>query len=179
MKILFLDMDGVLNGQHDKQFMEEFKKTHSRYEYENKFWGIDPDLVKYLKMIIDQTGCKIVFSTSWRYFDDHPNVGPDWKQTLADLLGMTKELFIGRTPDLVECEQWTAASDWKRRRGNEIYFWLKLNTEPGKYTFCVIDDEVSDILGVINPHNVVHTDCKTGLQMKDVTRAVQILNNER
>lgn len=48
VKILFLDVDGVLNGEH--------------YGY----GGVDDSLLFLLKTIIDETGCKIVLSTTWR-----------------------------------------------------------------------------------------------------------------
>ena len=54
MKIIFLDVDGVLNC----------KSSKSRC---GGFLGIDDSKVKLLKEIIDITGAKIVLSSSWRY----------------------------------------------------------------------------------------------------------------
>ena len=178
MKILFLDMDGVLNSMPDIDIRKTWK--YDKELYTLKLFGIDPDLVKNLKLIIDRTDCKIVFSTSWRYFKDHHIMGNDWRKSLAESLGVSQDIFIGNTPDCQHCGGWDSGVE-SRRRGIEIKTWLENNQEiavPGKYRFCVIDDEVSDILSVINESHVVHTDYKTGLQMKDVDRAVRILNGD-
>ena len=53
MKVIFLDIDGVLNCQSSK----------SRC---GVYVGIDADKVARLREIVDETGAKIVLSSSWR-----------------------------------------------------------------------------------------------------------------
>lgn len=53
MKILFLDVDGVLNNG-----ATCFSGGH---------WPIDPNCVRILHRIIEATGCQIVLSSSWRH----------------------------------------------------------------------------------------------------------------
>lgn len=173
-KILFLDIDGVLNYMPDRETLHTLKNSIPYEEFQHEIYGFSKRLVKFLKMIIDATNCKIVFSTSWRYFKDHHIEGSDWRKTLADLLGVDQSIFIGNTPDI--------SSGWDmgnvcRRRGTEISTWLNCNTEPGKYKFCVIDDEVVDIISVLPKKNVIHTNMKTGLSRDDVDKAIQILNS--
>lgn len=55
MKVLFLDVDGVLNCRTTK---ERFVR--------GGFIGIDPKKVALVKQIIKETGCEIVLSSSWR-----------------------------------------------------------------------------------------------------------------
>ena len=57
MKIIFLDIDGVLNSI---GWVERTKGT----AYEDK--EIDPSKVRLLKQIIDKTDAKIVLSSTWR-----------------------------------------------------------------------------------------------------------------
>lgn len=64
MKVLFLDVDGVLNC----------RTTEERFM---GFLGIDPELVKLVDKIVDKTGCKVVLSSSWRLWEPH-------KQHVAD-----------------------------------------------------------------------------------------------
>lgn len=52
MKVIFLDIDGVLN-------------THYDYE-KNGFDYLNPELIKILKKIIVETNCEIVLSSTWR-----------------------------------------------------------------------------------------------------------------
>lgn len=53
MKVLFLDIDGVVNCS----------STTQRFE---PCIGIDPKLVAIVQRIVDSTGCVIVLSSSWR-----------------------------------------------------------------------------------------------------------------
>lgn len=53
MKVLFLDIDGVVNSMHTKE----------RFQV---YIGIDTKLTKYVKQIIKRTQCKVVLSSIWR-----------------------------------------------------------------------------------------------------------------
>lgn len=53
MKILFLDIDGVVNCKHTKQHYQGFI-------------GIDPVKAALVKHIVEATGCEIVLSSTWR-----------------------------------------------------------------------------------------------------------------
>lgn len=55
MKVLFLDIDGVVNCA----------TTAQRSGY---FIGIDPYMALMIDRIIQATGCKVVLSSSWRHF---------------------------------------------------------------------------------------------------------------
>ena len=129
-KILFLDIDGVLNYMPDRESLQILKNNLGSEKFQHEIYGFSERLVKYLKMIIDATDCKIVFSTSWRYFKDHHIEGSDWRKALADLLNVDQSIFIGNTPDI--SSGWDG--NFSRRRGSEIKMWLECNTEPGKYT---------------------------------------------
>jgi hypothetical protein len=61
MKIIFLDIDGVLNCQ----------KTTERF---HGFVSIDPKLVKRLNRILKETDAKIVLSSTWRLFEDNKEI---------------------------------------------------------------------------------------------------------
>ena len=58
MKIIFLDIDGVLNSS-------EYRKRMGRKYYSEI---IDRSKMPLLKKIVEATGAKIVLSTSWRKF---------------------------------------------------------------------------------------------------------------
>jgi len=60
MKVIFLDMDGVLNhGKYLDRTVPESK---------DRFWlqGIDPEAVERLNRIVEATGAFVVVSSSWR-----------------------------------------------------------------------------------------------------------------
>lgn len=175
-KILFLDIDGVLNIMPWKEKLEQMKKDLSEHDFQMALYGLNSHNVENLKLIIDRTQCQIVFSTSWRYFEDHHIVGSDWRKSLAKMLKVSQDIFIDNTPDIsFNAGGWDSC--YKRRRGLEIKCWIENHTEPGKFKYCVIDDEIVDIISIIPKSHVVHTDMKFGLTVKDVDKAVRILND--
>jgi len=60
MKILFLDVDGVLNSQ------ESTRKSHHK---KGSIIGIDPEYVLLLHRILEATDAKVVVSSTWRKGD--------------------------------------------------------------------------------------------------------------
>ena len=97
MKIIFLDIDGVLNVI-----------NQGRDEFGHKF---NPKFVENLKTIIDQTNAKIVISSTWR------NAGLAKMQLMWEVRDLPGEV-IDITPNF----RHTNAV-----RGEEIAEWLRLN----------------------------------------------------
>lgn len=60
MKVIFLDVDGVLNS--DEYIHKVIKKKINGIESE-----IDVEKIKLLKKAVDETGANVVLSSSWRY----------------------------------------------------------------------------------------------------------------
>ncbi len=63
MKVVFLDVDGVLNTSKTFERVYQLFKNTGKKEIE-----IDPFRLEYLKRIIDKTNSKIVLSSTWRRF---------------------------------------------------------------------------------------------------------------
>ena len=77
MKILFLDVDGVLNRTGTRE-----RSCHGTY-------GVEPEKVAMVHEIVDKTGCSIVVSSTWRKFED----------LYTELLSSFPQV-IGKTPVL-------------------------------------------------------------------------------
>ena len=58
-KYLFLDVDGVLNSV--SWYREEWNKNHVYPQGD-----FDPKCVELVNRIVEETGCKVVVSSSWR-----------------------------------------------------------------------------------------------------------------
>jgi hypothetical protein len=110
MKILFLDIDGVLNT---------YKENYKPVDY------LDKNKIALLKRIIDETKCKIVISSSWRF--DKTLMESFYTQ--LEECNIKKDNFIGHTPHL---ENYYA----KKYRSDEILDWLTQNTVE---KFAVLD----------------------------------------
>lgn len=155
MKIIFLDIDGVLNSMQYFIRTEEERKgivlTPKRDTV--KFWSamFDPDAVKLLNIAIEKSGAKVVLSSSWR--NCHP---------LSEIRGFLKHHgFIGEIID--KTPQRAPAPPY--RRGNEIQAWLTEHPEVEK--FVIIDDD-SD-MEHLKPH-LVQTKNEFGIQEEHVVQ---------
>jgi hypothetical protein len=124
MKVLFLDIDGVLNNM------------YSMVQYKAHLW---PPLVYKLNEISNSdTDVKVVVSSSWRIlFSDY-----DLKVLLGRAGWSRSDLIIGTTP---------RASRDDNTRGNEIQKWLDAHPEVTHY--AIVDDD-SDMLESQMPHFV-------------------------
>lgn len=117
MKLIFLDVDGVLNHQDTK-------------ERWNGFIGINPIFVARLNQLLDDTGAAIVVSSSWR-------LDPDWKTTLTNA-GIPEEKIIDKTPYLAGEIRGLEIQEWIANNGfNDKYVILDDNSDmlPGQPLF--------------------------------------------
>lgn len=112
MKVIFLDIDGVLNSD---EYLDRIKNLDIKgIERE-----IDVEKIKLLKKAIDETGAKVVLSSSWRYTRN--------AQYLKELL-LNYGIYAAVTPFI------------QNERGLEIKQWLSDNQDVED--FVILDDEI-------------------------------------
>lgn len=152
-KILFLDVDGVLNSVESCKFYGTFER-------------LDPRGVVALQRIIDTTGAKLVISSTWRLFR-----GLDGMREVLQHAGLRAEV-VGITPDLVERRNVRGGMDsgWfaARPRREEIAAWLAQH--PEVTAWCALDDDPD-----AGPLNLVHTDDRVGLTEANADAAIALL----
>lgn len=98
MKIIFLDIDGVLAT--DKEFMrnkEKFWKKHPAMAELKVPYPWNEEAVKVFNEILDETGAEIVLTSDWRL---HWNLDElkgifTWNGVKKHPIAVTGELFIG------------------------------------------------------------------------------------
>ena len=162
IKVLFLDIDGVLNCM-----MPTPSDDQEWVDLDEWRYGLNPQLVARLRFIIANTNCKIVISSSWRH---HTNYAPyqhdrNWRDVLAEMLHRTQDgVFADET-----------GYDNEGRRGIEIVQWLESHPVDA---YCVVDDETVDILPYVDSDKVVKIDPKFGLTIEDAKRIIYVLNKE-
>lgn len=165
MKILFLDIDGVLNSmdnEYSRLYLWKLGLEKSRDEYGDLF---DERCVRWLKYIIDKTGCKIVISSTWR------------KSGLLAMQDMWKYRklpgeVIDITPLTVDSKLFTKYYSEIADRGYEIQQWLEENDE---YIYCIVDDEYD----MLEHQNFVQTNKKFGLDYQSAKDIIRILNTTK
>lgn len=153
MKIIFLDIDGVLN--------------HSTGPVDDKnYLIIDPEHVEFLNKILTETGAELVISSTWREKHDAVEL-----KRLLQVAGVSKD-FIGVTPSLWMGSGWSTAKDLGREA--EIRQWLESNQHLDIEAFAIIEDQ--EDMGEWEATAVVRTNFNDGLGPPHVDRAVRILN---
>ena len=145
MRIIFLDIDGVLNKALVASSSEESDVLKVLpYGWMNK------SLVENLNEIIEETAAKIVVSSAWRHETLKEN------QKMLKAFGVKGEV-LGSTPHLGRYSV----------RGNEIKAWLDDNQDAlggcsFKFKQYVIIDDSSDML-LEQAEHFIHTDAYAGL----------------
>lgn len=155
MKILFMDVDGVLNYR--SIFIvgdPKFRGIHTLCD----------DAIARIHRVVAETGCFVVLSSTWRCHGSNvealkarngfPNPHPDFK---------TKE--IHRT--------YQHSKILMPGRGFEIADWLGRN--PGVTRYAIVDDD-DDMLDEQRPF-FVKTSFETGLLDHHADKLIEILNS--
>ncbi len=153
MKIIFLDIDGVLNSG---DFL--WTPEHQALDQSDDRNWFDPAAVARLNRIIEATGAKCVLSSTWRIL--HTIEEMDGFMKAAGFTGA----FIGKT------------SRFGSFRGEQIQEWLEGAVESGPdevESFVILDDD-SDMVH-LTPY-LVKTDFQHGLQDEHVERAIAMLS---
>ena len=155
MKIIFLDFDGVM----DTAYYDLILRKNGLPEKDNYGVLFDPNCIKNLKHIIDNTGADIVVSSSWKEDMGYEEILKMWED--RRLPGFVTDV----TPTLFRCNN----------RGDEIDAWLNdCNTE---CQYVIIDDlracnfnehQIPRLL-IVNPYN--------GLDEITAEKAIGILNS--
>jgi hypothetical protein len=111
MKILFLDIDGVVNCA----------TTAQRHR---GFIGIDPYMALLVDRIIQATGCKVVLSSTWRMGEESRE---EVKRQVTDFIDTTDYSWFDQK------------TNKHSTRGDEIQKWLDLHKDVTKY--AILDDD--------------------------------------
>lgn len=117
MKILFLDIDGVLNS---RQFVYRQRAKDKNY----RLWlDTDPIAVALVQRIIRETKCKVVLSSTWRHY---PEARKHVTDNVCRFIDVTKDLNNKHRKNGVD-------------RGYEIDEWLSRHPSVTKY--AILDDD--------------------------------------
>lgn len=181
MKIIFLDIDGVLN--HELWATERMYRNRveddSDYEYYRNFF--DPKSIAFLNLITEKTGAKIVVSSSWRRSRTVEEL-----RELLKLMGVTGEVF-SKTPHLhFEEQSFTLKNgeevvyDYSVPRGCEIKAWMEMNKgvlgkKVSKVKYVILDDD-SDML-FWQRENYFRVDPYCGLTPRLTERVINYLKD--
>lgn len=153
MKVLFLDIDGVVNKR------ENFNPAHNPGPY-----PLDAYCAFLVGRIQLQTGCEVVLSSSWR---NHPESVQNVSERVVKLLD--------KTVDYVKYDgvpRYSHDRFWEHSiRGDEVYEWLERHPEVEKY--AILDDD-SDFY---DDQPLFQTTFKEGLTDEIAQQVIDYLNS--
>ena len=160
-KIIFLDIDGVLNSV---DYFEQVKDCKGYKE-------INPEKVKLLKEIVERTGAKIVLSSTWRDLSrrkcepDHP--------LYTYLIDTLKEYGL----EIMEHTPYIGQD-----RPKEIKAWLDKQSDKDLRFVSLDDDYPKNLYDDVRIGDCLVRTCfyenDGGLRQEHVEKAVKILNWE-
>lgn len=106
-KIIFLDIDGVLNSHLTKE-------------------PIDLEKVRILREIVESSGAQLVLSSSWKVFNDPEFSGYPQYLYLTECLASENLFLIDHTPDIGARP--VEISEWLKHHPN-VTSWLSLDDD--------------------------------------------------
>ena len=146
-KIIFLDVDGVLNSETFHSWLwDNHVKKYYGYEL------LDQRAILCLQDIVFTTGAEIVLSSSWR-------ISSRMSKMLEEQLKPYSLSIIDRT-----------ISDARGERGDEIKEWLSRNPDVTHYVILDDDSDMSDIAD-----HLVKTTFYKGLLPEHAAKAIEML----
>lgn len=161
MKIIFLDLDGVLNSLTYFQELKRQGLTQDRI-----MDSLDPVMVERLNRIVEATNAKIVISSTWRNLHSMDEL----KAFLLKYAFKYNGHVIDVTPTL------------NKDRGYEIEWWLNeyhrgfdLGVEQELITSFVILDDNSDMVYDHLLSRLVLTTWENGMEEEHAQKAIEIL----
>ena len=154
-KIIFLDIDGVLNSS---EFDDHCRGTYLLDPAAEDF--LDADAIMTLRYIVDQTGAEVVMSSSWREY-------PEAKWRAVMQMKFYGVEIVDYTPILPAPKTW----DY---RNMEIKAWLEKHPEVVDY--LILDD--IPMTFVEQARRQVLTTMQKGLLREHADKAIEILNGE-
>jgi HAD domain in Swiss Army Knife RNA repair proteins len=147
MRIVFLDIDGVLN---DNTFDAEAESSTLR-----------PAAVERLREILRATGAKVVLTSSWRYLITAGAMTVEGFEYLLRTHGLPKGSLVGHTP----CDEELPG------RGAQIRRWLEAHGAVDAWV--ALDDDPLELGADSWRH--VRTQRGVGLTAADVRQSIEVL----
>jgi hypothetical protein len=146
LKIIFLDIDGVLNSDEYYRSVDRAKNDWSRF---------DPIAVDYIKKLVTEFSAKLVITSTWRF---------------GAVKQLDNELNKSHLNKHLH-KDWQTPKTHPSHRGTEIKMWLDNHPEVNNY--LILDDD-SNMLKDQLPH-FVQTNLMSGMNNDIFIKSKEIL----
>jgi hypothetical protein len=158
MKVIFLDIDGVLNNE----------QTNAKSP--DGYIGIGNTLLKRLSSIVKETNARIVLSSTWKSeWDKNESLCSNDGKYMVKKFRQLGLLVFDKIEDI---------DNSLSTRGAAIMKYLEYHSEVEEWV--VIDDDEFDFAKYPEiMDRFVHTDHLKGLVEEDVKKAIELLSKEK
>ena len=169
MKIVFLDIDGVLvTGKYSREQYDANKWANDEYGD-----GFDATAVEALRVLLECTSAKIVVSSTWRHS------GIIALREMWAKRNLPGEI-IGVTPSLEHRFRGLEIKAWLSEKGFSHINWsssgqVECSTKSGIESYLIIDDDSDMALSQLN--HFICTNPEDGLTMSEAKFGIERLNN--
>lgn len=163
-RIIFLDIDGVLNAHNSKRYMPAPDMPEILYV------GIDEDKLLNLKHIVDATNAEIYLTSTWKTYweKEDKSKQDDFANEIDKRFAAVGLKVTDKTDDII----------WKHRAAGVH----KVLTERHPDAWVILDDEIypdfPDYAEEIFPHLVQTFWYGHGLDVRKTEAAIRVLNGE-
>lgn len=160
MKVIFLDVDGVLNSEEDLIVYRKKNNIEGCIFYQE----VEDRPLQLLKEIVDHTDAKIVVTSSWRIGCKRKDGQIVGRKQYTKLTNRLKEYGM----DIYDITPLLRNLD----RGDEIREWLSNNSVDN---FIILDDD-TDMCEFLHTDHFIKTTYKYGLTEELKDKAIKNLN---
>ena len=206
MKIIFLDIDGVLNGAAVKSkflwyitYRLNLRKIYyfieDLFNFREPYYSVHEDKVKMLSEIVNKTGALVVLTSSFRttLYKDYIAYNNDPEHTVFVSDEIKKMVLLFKKYDIPILD---IVPEKNKRRFVNIYQWLMDNKQKYDITnFIILDDEYEGLgfyynydfkytRSIITSDSNIKRDisgrwyCREGIRKIHVRQAIKKLNSE-
>ena len=154
MKLIFLDVDGVINSTRSAVAYGNFPSPPDGYHRYSKF---DDIAVRMIRRACKECDAQIVLSSTWRLCSDEEFMA--FRKTLKLPMGACTPRLIGE------------------KRGVEIKQWLDSHPQHNVEKYAIVDDDSDMLPEQIN--NFVKVDGRNGFSFGNYQRLVEILGKKK
>ena len=162
MKLIFLDIDGVLVTQRSTLAGDPWCASRN----------FDPVAVKILNKITSHADVRLVISSTWRFCEPSCRMALRVAGVTGIIYGDIKE----DTAELTYSSRWWRTPLQGHHRGREIAEWFIESNPQNTESYAIIDDD-SDFLPEQLPF-FVKCDGEVGIGLKQYEKLLEILNLE-
>lgn len=170
MKVIFLDMDGVVNTVNKDRYSLGLRLTYDYDNYKDNFQFDTRILINFIKLLkfCKENEVKICISSTWRIGTSIEGWNDFLHRHFSNSLRLKKEdkLVIGLTD-----------TEHNGIRGLQIIDWLNSYKEKIS-NFLIIDDEINDIKGYFLDKNILKIHSQSGLTEEKLKEVYNFFNPE-